>query len=83
MCHPLLIFPVENKEYIALLPLDENGQNGDRWGFISTASPAHSRRRSDAGKLEDDEVSTMLPQMPLTQSWKKHVQTRRRTHPLS
>ena len=26
-CAILTIFPVENKEYIALLPLDENGQN--------------------------------------------------------
>ena len=26
-CAILTIFPVENREYIALLPLDENGQN--------------------------------------------------------
>ena len=26
-CAILTVFPVENKEYIALLPLDENGQN--------------------------------------------------------
>ena len=28
-CAILTIFPVEEKEYIALLPLDENGQNHD------------------------------------------------------
>ncbi len=28
-CAILTIFPVEEKEYIALLPLDENGQNQD------------------------------------------------------
>lgn len=28
-CAILTIFPVEKKEYIALLPLDENGQNTD------------------------------------------------------
>ncbi len=28
-CAILTVFPVEEKEYIALLPLDENGQNED------------------------------------------------------
>ena len=28
-CAILTVFPVEDKEYIALLPLDENGQNED------------------------------------------------------
>lgn len=28
-CAILTVFPVANKEYIALLPLDENGQNTD------------------------------------------------------
>ena len=28
-CAILTVFPVENQEYIALLPLDENGQNQD------------------------------------------------------
>ena len=33
-CAILTIFPVEQKEYIALLPLDENGENHDGEVFL-------------------------------------------------
>lgn len=33
-CAILTVFPVNNKEYIALLPLDENGQNEDGEVYI-------------------------------------------------
>ena len=47
--------------------------------FISTASPAQQTaiRCWQTSKMMK---STTLPQMPLTQSWKKHVQTRNPTH---
>ena len=47
--------------------------------FISTVSPAQQTviRCWQTLKMMK---STTLPQMPLTQSWKKHVQTRRQTH---
>ena len=66
-CAILTIFPVENKEYIALLPLDENGQNETGEVYLYSFS-----RTADGDPT--------LPQMPLTQSLKKHVQTRKPTH---
>lgn len=37
-CAILTIFPVEQNEYIALLPLDENGENHDGEVFLYTFS---------------------------------------------
>ena len=48
-CAILTIFPVDAKEYIALLPLDESGQN-TRWRGISLLLHPHRIRRSNAGK---------------------------------
>ena len=50
----LTIFPVENKEYIALLPLDENGQNETGEVYLYSFS-----RTADGdpmlANIEDDE----------------------------
>ncbi|HIZ23364.1 MAG TPA: DUF1292 domain-containing protein [Candidatus Blautia faecigallinarum] len=53
-CAILTIYPVEDKEYIALLPLDENGQNHDGEVYLYAFS------RTEAGdpmlaNIEDDE----------------------------
>ena len=53
-CAILTIFPVENKEYIALLPLDENGQNESGEVYLYSFS-----RTTDGdpmlANIEDDE----------------------------
>ena len=41
-CAILTIFPVENKEYIALLPLDENGQNESGEVYLYTFARTES-----------------------------------------
>ncbi|MDO5135526.1 MAG: DUF1292 domain-containing protein [Eubacteriales bacterium] len=53
-CAILTIFPVDEKEYIALLPLDENGQNEDGEVYLYVFS------RTEKGdpvlsNVEDDE----------------------------
>ena len=53
-CAVLTIFPVDSTEYIALLPLDENGQNQDGEVYLYTFS------HTDAGdpmlaNIESDE----------------------------
>lgn len=53
-CAILTIYPVESKEYIALLPLDENGQNQSGEVYLYAFS------RTDSGdpmlsNIEDDE----------------------------
>lgn len=53
-CAILTIYPVNKKEYIALLPLDENGQNQDGEVYL------YSFARTEAGdpmlsNIEDDE----------------------------
>ncbi len=53
-CAILTVFPVNNKEYIALLPLDENGQNQSGEVFLYAFS------RTETGdpmlaNIEDDE----------------------------
>lgn len=52
-CAILTIFPVENKEYIALLPLDENGQN--ETGEVYLYSFSAQQTAIDAANIEDDE----------------------------
>lgn len=52
-CAILTIFPVDKKEYIALLPLDENGQNQDGEVYL------YSFSRTESGdpmleNIEDD-----------------------------
>ena len=53
-CAILTIFPVDGRDYIALLPLDENGQNTDGEVYL------YSFTRTESGdpmlaNIEDDE----------------------------
>lgn len=53
-CAILTIFPVDGKEYIALLPLDEDGQNHDGEVYLYTF--AHTAEGSPMlSNIEDDE----------------------------
>lgn len=53
-CAILTVFPVESKEYIALLPLDENGQNenGEVYIYVFTRTENGDPMLSN---IEDDE----------------------------
>ena len=42
MCDPFTVFPVDAKEYIALLPLDENGQNESGEVYLYTFARTES-----------------------------------------
>lgn len=53
-CAILTIFPVEEKEYIALLPLDENGQNEDGEVYLYVFTRTESGDPILAN-IEDDE----------------------------
>ena len=64
-CAVLTIFPVDDKQYIALLPLDENGENEDGEVYLyrydnSTGSPVLDNIESDE---EYDAVADMFDQM--------------------
>ena len=67
-CAVLTIFPVDSTEYIALLPLDENGQNQDGEVYLYTFS------HTDAGdpRLQTSKAmkNTKKLQKPLTLFWK-------------
>ena len=53
-CAILTIFPVDGKEYIALLPLDEDGQNHDGEVYLYTF--AHTAEGSPMlSNIEDDD----------------------------
>ena len=53
-CAILTIFPVDGKEYIALLPLDEDGQNHD--GEVYLYAFAHTAEGSPMlSNIEDDD----------------------------
>lgn len=61
-CAILTIFPVKEKEYIALLPLDENGQNQDGEVYLYVFS------RTEQGdpmlaNIESDEEYVLFPDM--------------------
>ena len=64
-CAILTIFPVDGRDYIALLPLDENGENEDGEVYLyrydnSTGSPVLDNIESDE---EYDAVADMFDQM--------------------
>ena len=64
-CVILTIFPVDGRDYIALLPLDENGENEDGEVYLyrydnSTGSPVLDNIESDE---EYDAVADMFDQM--------------------
>ena len=49
-CAVLSIFEAEEREYIALLPLDENGDNDDGQVFLYRFIEQWRRRRAGSGK---------------------------------
>ena len=49
-CAVLSIFEAEEREYIALLPLDENGDNDDGQVFLLSFHRQWRRRRAGSGK---------------------------------
>lgn len=52
-CAVLTIFPVEDKEYIALLPLDENGENEDGEVYLYRFQEVNGEPTLD--NIEDDD----------------------------
>lgn len=54
-CAILTVFPVEDKKYIALLPLDENGQNEDGEVFLYVFTETEGGDPMLANIVDDDE----------------------------
>lgn len=56
-CAVIAIFPVEDKDYIALLPLDENGENedGEVWIYGYSENPDDPNEEPELTFIEDDE----------------------------
>lgn len=56
-CAVIAIFPVEEKDYIALLPLDENGENedGEVWIYGYSENPDDPNEEPELIYIEDDE----------------------------
>lgn len=56
-CAILTIFPVDDKEYIALLPLDENGQNYDGEVYLYSFTRTEAGDPMLANIMDDDEYA--------------------------
>ena len=56
-CAVITILTVENKDYIVLLPLDENGQNedGEVWFYGYSENPDDPNEEPELTYIEDDE----------------------------
>lgn len=56
-CAVIAIFPVEDQDYIALLPLDENGDNedGEVWIYRYSENPDDPNEEPELTFIEDDE----------------------------
>lgn len=56
-CSVVTIFSAGEKEYIALLPLDENGDNtdGDVWIYGYSENPEDPNEEPELRYIEDDE----------------------------
>lgn len=56
-CSVVTIFEVEGKDYIALLPLDENGENedGEVWFYRYSENPKDPNEEPELGYIDDDE----------------------------
>ena len=63
-CAILTIFPVDAKEYIALLPLDENGQNTDGEVYRYSFTRTESGDPMLANIEDDDEYYSTIKNMP-------------------
>ena len=56
-CAVLTIYSVDNKEYIALLPLDENGENedGEVWFYRYSENPDDPNEEPELDFIDSDE----------------------------
>lgn len=56
-CSVVTILEVEGKEYIALLPLNENGENedGEVWFYRYSENPNDPNEEPELGYIDDDE----------------------------
>ncbi len=56
-CAVIAIFPVDNKDYIALLPLDEDGENedGEVWIYGYSENPDDPNEEPELTYIDDDE----------------------------
>lgn len=61
-CAVIAIFPVKDKDYIALLPLDENGDNedGEVWIYGYSENPDDPNEEPELTFIEDDEEYDMV-----------------------
>ncbi len=57
VCSIVTILEVQGKEYIVLLPLDENGENeeGEVWFYRYSENPDDPNEEPALGYIEDDE----------------------------
>ncbi len=60
-CAVVTIFEVQGQEYIALLPLDENGENedGDVWLYRYSENPDDPNEEPELSDIEDDDEYEM------------------------
>ena len=56
-CAIITIFTVENSDYIALLPLDDDGENedGEVWFYRYHENPDDSNEEPELGYIDDDD----------------------------
>lgn len=56
-CAVIAIFPVDGKDYIALLPLDENGDNedGEVWIYGYSENPDDPNEEPELTYIDDDD----------------------------
>ena len=56
-CAVVTIFEVEGRDYIALLPLDENGENtdGEVWLYRYSENPDDPNEEPELGYIDDDD----------------------------
>lgn len=61
-CAIVTIMEVEGKDYIALLPLDENNENqdGEVWFYEYSENPDDPNEEPVLGYIEDDDVYEMV-----------------------
>ncbi len=57
VCAVVTIFEVEGRDYIALLPLDENGENtdGEVWLYRYSENPDDPNEEPELGYIDDDD----------------------------
>lgn len=56
-CAVITILEVEGKDYIVLMPLDENGENddGEVWFYRYSENPDDPEEEPELGYIDDDE----------------------------